>query len=464
MSRPGTQPGYAADAFQLIRSRARTLALRLRLRLTDLKTIESWADEAILTDGAPPAIADLCLATRAGERITQRILDDLGGPVGSADVMRALAGLDTEAATQDDLRRLSDNLDPILKQLERAADMPKALAPAVGFAREFWRARMEGAEALNALEQDVRDVFDAVREYAADIPDEHVAPPEDAAPPRIAAIVVSYHTGDVLFDCLAALEADEDISEIVLVNNGNPPAAMARLERLAGKLKTMGEGVNRGFAAGVNLGVAATSADRFLIINPDAILQPGSVVALESAITHAAEPAIVGGRIYGADGREQRGARRRKLTMRSAAATFLGVGWLRTTNPAFVNINRHREPQPAGPMPMDAVSGALMYMTRHGFERLGGFDEGYFMHVEDLDICRRAEADGGAVIYTPFASALHHGATSDAPSLVVERHKAAGLNRYFRKFAGTRGEQAAARVLGPVIGFLLVTRARLKRR
>jgi GT2 family glycosyltransferase len=239
---------------------------------------------------------------------------------------------------------------------------------------------------------------------------------------------------------------------------------MARLERLAGKLKTLGEGVNRGFAAGVNLGVAATSADRFLIINPDAILQPGSVVALESAITHAAEPAIVGGRIYGADGREQRGARRRKLTMRSAAATFLGVGWLRTTNPAFVNINRHREPQPAGPVPMDAVSGALMYMTRHGFERLGGFDEGYFMHVEDLDICRRAEADGGAVIYTPFASALHHGATSDAPSLVVERHKAAGLNRYFRKFAGTRGEQAAARVLGPVIGFLLVTRARLKRR
>jgi|GEM_PF-181588 N-acetylglucosaminyl-diphospho-decaprenol L-rhamnosyltransferase len=464
MSRPGTQPGYAADAFQLIRSRARMLALRLRLRLTDLKTIESWADEAILTDGAPPAIADLCLATRAGERITQRILDDLGGPVGSADVMRALAGLDTEAATQDDLRRLSDNLDPILKQLERAADMPKALAPAVGFAREFWRARMEGAEALNALEQDVRDVFDAVREYAADIPDEHVAPPEDAAPPRIAAIVVSYHTGDVLFDCLAALEADEDISEIVLVNNGNPPAAIARLEGLAGKLKTMGEGLNRGFAAGVNLGVAATSADRFLIINPDAILQPGSVVALESAITHAAEPAIVGGRIYGADGREQRGARRRKLTMRSAAATFLGVGWLRTTNPAFVNINRHREPQPAGPVPMDAVSGALMYMTRHGFERLGGFDEGYFMHVEDLDICRRAEADGGAVIYTPFASALHHGATSDAPSLVVERHKAAGLNRYFRKFAGTRGEQAAARVLGPVIGFLLVTRARLKRR
>lgn len=452
---------------KIITAQARVLALRLRLGLADLAQIEQWADAAILREGAPPELADLCLATRAGERITQRILDDLGGASASVDVMRALAEMPVETASQDDLRRLSDNLDPILKQLERAADLPKALSPAVGFARAFWQARMEGADALNALERDVRDVFQAVKDHAADIPEESAPPPEDVAPPRIAALVVSYHTGDVLFDCLAALEADEDLVEIVLVNNGNPPAVVARLDQMAArsaKLKLVGEGLNRGFAAGVNLGAAVSTSDRFLIINPDAILQPGSVVALESAITNAAEPAIVGGKIYGANGREQRGCRRRKLTMRSAAATFLGAGWLRTANPAFVNINRHREPPPAGPVPMEAVSGALMYLTRQGFERLGGFDDGYFMHVEDLDICRRAEADGGAVIYTPFASALHHGATSDAPSLFVERHKAAGLNRYFRKFAGTRGEQVAARVLGPVIGFLLVTRARLRRR
>jgi N-acetylglucosaminyl-diphospho-decaprenol L-rhamnosyltransferase len=449
----------------VIQSQARVLALRLRLRLTDLKTVEAWADEAILRESAPGELADLCLATRAGERITQRILDDLGGAAASVDVMRALAEIPVETASQDDLRRLSDNLDPILKQLERANDVPKALAPAVGFARAFWEARMEGADALNALERDVRDVFQAVKDHAADIPHEREAPAEDIAPPRIAAIVVSYHTGDVLFDCLAALEADEDISEVVLVDNGNPPAAVARLEQLAAqsaKLRITGGGVNRGFAAGVNLGAATSTADRFLILNPDAILQPGSVVALESAITHVAEPAIVGGKIYGADGREQRGARRRKLTMRSAATTFLGAAWLRAVDAGFVGINRHNEPAPAGPVQMDAVSGALMYFTRQGFERLGGFDEAYFMHVEDLDICRRAEADGGAVIYTPFASALHHGATSDAPSLVVEKYKAAGLSRYFRKFAETPLERAGARVLGPLIGFLLVTRARLR--
>ena len=111
---------------------------------------------------------------------------------------------------------------------------------------------------------------------------------------------------------------------------------------------------------------------------------------------------------------------------------------------------------------MDAVSGALMYMSASSFRRLGGFDEGYFLHVEDLDLCRRAEADGGSVIYTPHASALHFGATSDAPSLFVEKHKGAGFNRYFRKYAETPGEKLVAGVLGPTIAILLAMRARVK--
>lgn len=87
---------------------------------------------------------------------------------------------------------------------------------------------------------------------------------------------------------------------------------------------------------------------------------------------------------------------------------------------------------------------SLMLISRDSFERLGGFDEGYFLHVEDLDICRRAEAEGGTVIYTPLASALHHGATSDAPALAVERHKGAGLSRYFRKLPRRRSKLPGA--------------------
>jgi GT2 family glycosyltransferase len=130
--------------------------------------------------------------------------------------------------------------------------------------------------------------------------------------------------------------------------------------------------------------------------------------------------------------------------------------------PGIASINRTHEPEPDGPVPMGAVSGALMYLSRQGFDQLGGFDDGYFLHVEDLDICRRAEEAGGAVIYTPLASARHLGATSDAPSRVVERHKADGFARYFAKYARTPLEKLGATLLVPAIRLALAVRVRLR--
>ena len=447
-----------------ITDHARTLALRLRLGLVDLQAIEQWADESILLDGAPPEIADLCLATRAGERITLRILTDMGGPPDGLDVMQAVSAVRVEDASQDELRRLADNLDLVLREVDAGPGLPPLLKSGLTLARDFWEARMHSSEEMVHVEERMRDLLHAVKEHAAELPTEQPAVSEPVVH-RVSAIVVSYNTGACLFDCLAVLNADASVCEVVVVNNGNPLETLERLEEAYGqasKVRVIGGGQNRGFAAGVNLGAASASGDRLLVINPDAVLQPGSIAALEFAMAGAAEPAIVGGKIFGADGVEQRGGRRRRLTMRSAAATFLGLSWLRAVNPAFVSINRNTEPEPRGPVPMDAVSGALMYMSASSFRRLGGFDEGYFLHVEDLDLCRRAEADGGSVIYTPHASALHFGATSDAPSLFVEKHKGAGFNRYFRKYAETPTEKVVARVLGPTIAILFAMRARVK--
>lgn len=447
-----------------ITDRARTLALRLRLGLVDLQSIEQWADETILLDGAPPEIADLCLATRAGERITLRILTDMGGPPGGLDVMQAVSALRVEDASQDELRRLADNLDPVLREVDAGPGLPPLLKSALPLARDFWEARMKSSEDMAHIEERMRDLLHAVKDYAAELPVEKPAVAEPEVH-KVSAIVVSFNTGECLFDSIAALANDPAVGEVIVVNNGNPIETLERLDDAYGKssdVKIIGDGQNRGFAAGVNLGAASATGDRLLVINPDAVLQPGSINAFEFAMAGAAEPAIVGGKIFGADGVEQRGGRRRRLTMRSAAATFLGLSWLRAVNPAFVSINRNTEPEPAGPVPMDAVSGALMYTSASSFRRLGGFDEGYFLHVEDLDLCRRAEADGGSVIYTPHASALHFGSTSDAPSLFVEKHKGAGFNRYFRKYAETPGEKLVAAVLGPTIATLLVMRARVK--
>jgi len=445
------------------------LGLRLRLGLVDLSAVERWADKAILRDdGSHSELVELCLAHKAGIKTVQTRLASLGGEPSAADLMRSLWLLKVDAQSSDELRRLADNLDPILKDLDARGDLPDILKPALSFATDYWHARMQSDGSMAKVEAELRELLHEVKEFVAELPGDKAG--EAASAPQrqgVSAIVVSYHTGEVLIDCIKALETDAAIAEIVLVDNGNPKELLWRLDEMAAgsaKLKLIGAGENRGFAAGINLGVKDATGDRLLIINPDAILQPGSIAALEAARADAAEPIVVGGRIFGGDGKEQRGARRRRLTLASGAATFLGLGWLRTFNPGFVSVNRNEEPAPAGPVPMDAVSGALMYLSRSGFDRLGGFDEGYFLHVEDLDLCRRAEADGGSVIYTPLASALHHGATSGAPAATVERYKAAGLRRYFNKFAETGAERFAAAVLGPAITIALLLRARVRGR
>jgi GT2 family glycosyltransferase len=413
-------------------------------------------------------LVQLQSARTADETRTLALFIAIGEEPTAMDVMRALGAVKVDALDQEQLRRLAENLDVVLQDMDKRHGLPDLLRPALGFAGAFWRARTQSKGSAEAVEAEMRDLLHGIKEHTAELPDDPDAPrPGLTERTGVSAIVVSYRTGEVLFDCLRALEADPDVEEIVLVDNGNPEEVRWRIDELtagSSKVKATGGGVNRGFAAGVNLGAAQARGGRYLIINPDAILQPGSIAALEAARAHLAEPIVVGGKIFGSDGKEQRGARRRRLTLSSAAVTFLGMGWLRAFNPKFVGVNLSDEPAPPGPVTVGAVSGALMYVSRAGFDRLGGFDEGYFLHVEDLDLCRRAEAEGGSVIYTPLASALHHGASSDAPALAVERHKAAGLGRYFRKFAETPGERAAAALLAPAISLALIARSWFRRR
>ena len=89
--------------------------------------------------------------------------------------------------------------------------------------------------------------------------------------------------------------------------------------------------------------------------------------------------------------------------------------------------------------PVDAVSGALMLLPRSLFERIGGFDEGYRLHAEDLDLCRRARQAGALVAVANDVQVVHlRGVSSRSRPLFVEWHKHRGLWRYFRRFDAAR--------------------------
>lgn len=268
------------------------------------------------------------------------------------------------------------------------------------------------------------------------------------------AVIVSYRTGPALADCLASLACAAGLSEIVIVDNGNDASETEAIDQFAGaepRTRVLRGHGNVGFARACNMGARAAQSDALVFVNPDVVLAPAAIDDLISSLESAPPPALIGGDLRDRQGRPERGARRDRLTLWRAFTSFSGLSRFEKALPALRDFNRHADPLPERATPVGAVSGALMVLRRVDFEAIGGFDEAYFLHVEDLDLCRRAEEAGWRVLFQPGPHGVHVRSTSAADPAVLARHKALGMARYLRKFARGPVERAGAELAAAVL-------------
>ena len=280
------------------------------------------------------------------------------------------------------------------------------------------------------------------------------------ARPNISVVMVVYRTGNALSDSIRHVLDEPLVDEFVIVDNGSSARDADMLRALSltepRVLLQQGHG-NVGFARGANMGATTAKGEYVIFINPDANLQPGCIAALVTAFRGQPTPTVVGARVMNTDGTEQRGGRRGEVT---PITTLLSFGHLtrRYSKLSGFEIHRETEPLPRSPVPMPTISGARFALRRGDFEALDGFDEGYFLHVEDIDLCWRARQAGGEVIFQPKAQVVHLGHTSLEHPVKVEFHKGVGLSRYFIKRADTLQRYALAVFLAPAIMLMSVCR------
>jgi N-acetylglucosaminyl-diphospho-decaprenol L-rhamnosyltransferase len=273
------------------------------------------------------------------------------------------------------------------------------------------------------------------------------------AHPSVSVVMVVYMTGEALQESVACALRDPSVSELVIVDNGSTSADASDLRALAERDERVvllaGHG-NVGFARGANLGARTAKGAILVFLNPDAFLQPGCVSGLAREIVGRPTPCIIGGRVLNADLTEQRGGRRGDITLVSA---LLSLSRLAERVPAWRHHEVHWEGEvsPDAPAPVPTISGACFCMRREDFDFVRGFDEKYFLHVEDVDLCWRVRRAGGLVLFHPKAEVIHLGHTSLTSPIRVEFHKGVGLARYFRKRAVGIGQQITAWVLSPVV-------------
>lgn len=282
---------------------------------------------------------------------------------------------------------------------------------------------------------------------------------------QFSAIVVSFQTGDSLDACLTALCAAPLCQEILLIDNGNPPEIVDALKTWAlsePKLKLISGHGNIGFGRACNLAVDHAREALLVFVNPDCVIDKATLPVLADELAHHPD-GLIGGFLRNPDGSEQRGCRRGHLTLWSAIVSFLNLGRPGEGAGIWRDFNRTREPFPMLSVAMPVVSGALMAMTRRAFNAIGGFDAGFFLHVEDVDLCRRVGEGGGAVVFAPKATALHIGSTSQVSSWTIERAKIASFGHYFLKYAKNPLDYAAITVVMPVLAAALMVRMLVRR-
>jgi GT2 family glycosyltransferase len=268
---------------------------------------------------------------------------------------------------------------------------------------------------------------------------------------RCSVIVVTYNSAEAIGACLEAL-AGEDC-EIVVVDNASHDATVQRVEEYVAwhELRLLANERNLGFAAAANQGARATSSDILLLLNPDAIAEPGAVNALLQSMESSGAAAAAGALLQN-DGKPARGfAFRRLPTLTTLLCETLLVNQLCPRNP----VNRRYRCLDADYSQLQQVeqpAGACLAISREAWNGLGGFDEQFFpVWFEDVDLCKRLLArenptlspqpgdKGGApkykIVYCPTARFRHSGAHSVSKLCFRDRQVFWYVNmlRYARK-------------------------------
>ena len=216
---------------------------------------------------------------------------------------------------------------------------------------------------------------------------------------RVAAIVVSHGNAAELAETLPALEPQVD--ELLVIANV-PGSAPPGVEALANERPL-------GFAANLNLGIARTSGEAVLAVNPDAVPEPGAVAALRELMAARPRCGVAGPRMVYPDGSPQPSRRR----FPTVSGTLVRRTPLRKVVPQRHHLHLD-EPAPAAPVQADWMLGGFLLLRRSMLEELGGFDERFRLYGEDIDLQYRAMRAGWERWYVPTAVVRHeHKAETD---------------------------------------------------
>jgi GT2 family glycosyltransferase len=234
------------------------------------------------------------------------------------------------------------------------------------------------------------------------------------ARPKLDVVIVNWNTGPYLRACLQSLAAatrtEFDFGTVVVVDNASSDGSLEGLDELSLPLRILRNAENRGFAAACNQGAREGDGDFVLFLNPDTRPSPE---ALDRSIAFMSDPenatvGICGGRVVGDSGNEERSCARFP-TLWMFVAKMLGLAH---AFPRWIPRQRINADELGGSAIVDQVIGAYFLIRRSVFELLDGFDERFFVYLEDVDLAYRSKQSGYSSYFLADVPVYHAGNVS----------------------------------------------------
>ncbi len=216
-------------------------------------------------------------------------------------------------------------------------------------------------------------------------------------------IIINYKTPDLIKSAVESIQKNvpSDLAEIIVVENGSGPHHVKKLQKLRDEknFKLIISETNLGFASGCNFGAQMAKGKNLLFLNSDTSVSFGIAEMARELKEHVG---IIGGKIMNEDG-----------TVEKSTSSFYHPWHLLLMLLGGERFGLDRK-SPNTFMKVDWVSGGFMMIQKEIFDKLSGFDEDYFMYVEDMDLSFRAKKLGFDTYFYPNAQIIHkkHGSSN----------------------------------------------------
>lgn len=224
---------------------------------------------------------------------------------------------------------------------------------------------------------------------------------------EVSFVILNYKNGRLIKNCLNSLkQCHFNFSyEIIVADNNSHDPYWLKLKETFTDVTFIENPKNGGYGYGNNLAIKQAHGEFIAIINPDIFVLPNSVETMLAFIKQDENIAMVGPKLTNADGTIQRSCGRypdwRLPFYRRSflGKTKSGQAWLK--NYFYLNEDMNQ------PRQVDWLFGAFLLFRKTDFDKVGGFDERFFMYIEDIDLCRQINLTGKKIYYLPQATAIH---------------------------------------------------------